>query len=90
MQAGADSAPRCWDRTSELTEDAEISGARWKWELAAKPRLKFRQIWVFTAKFLKIEVFKQKSGKSVYKMQFLQRIIALCFDLNNLNGIKIG
>ena len=26
--------------------------------------------------------------KSVYKMQFLQRIIALCFDLNNLNGIK--
>ena len=27
------------------------SGARWKWELAAKPRVKFRQIWVFTAKF---------------------------------------
>ena len=43
-----------------------------------------------TAKFFKIKVFKQKSDKSVYKMQFLvlQRIITLCFDLNNLNGIK--
>ena len=73
-----------------LVWSARASGARWKWELAAKPRVKFRQIWVFTAKFFKIKVFKQKSDKSVYKMQFLvlQRIIALCFDLNNLNGIK--
>ena len=53
------------------------SGARWNWELAVKPRVKFRQIWVFTAKFLKIKVFRQKSGKSVSKMHFLQRIIAL-------------
>jgi len=50
------------------------SGARWNWELAVKPRVKFRQIWVFTAKFLKIKVFRQKS---VSKMHFLQRIIAL-------------
>ena len=53
------------------------SDARWNWELATKPRVKFRQIWVFTAKFFKIKVFRQKSGKSVSKMHFLQRIIAL-------------
>ena len=41
--------------------------------------IKFRQILVFTAKVLKIKVFRQKSGKSVSKMQFLQRIIALFF-----------
>ena len=33
------------------------SGARWNWELAAKPRVKFRQIWVFNAKFLKNKGF---------------------------------
>ena len=53
------------------------SGARWNWELAAIPRVKFRQIWVFTPKFFKIKVFRQKSGKSVSKRHFLQRIIAL-------------
>ena len=47
------------------------SGARWNWGLAAKPRVKFRQFWVFTAKFfLKIMVFRQKSGKNVSKMHF--------------------
>ena len=65
-----------------------ISGARWNLELAAKPGVKFRLIWVFTAKFVKIKGFKQKNGKSVYKMQFLQQILALFFDLNNLNGLK--
>ena len=64
---------------------AIVSDARWNSVLTASLEVKFRQIWVFTAKFLKIKVFKHKSGKSVNKMQLLQKI---CFDLNNLNGLK--
>ena len=58
-----------YERSSAVPDEIE------SWP--AKPRVKFRQIWVFTAKFLKIKVFRQKSGKSVSKMHFFQRIIAL-------------
>ena len=42
----------------------------------------------FQRHFFLNKVFKQKSGKSVHKMQFLQKVLALFFDLNNLNGLK--
>ena len=43
------------------------SGARWNWELAAKPRVKFRQIWAFNATFLKVKVVKAKKVKVCIK-----------------------